>query len=518
MTDHARALDLRVDVPWIPVIYLDGRRGTLALQPLLEQAHLIRTMNAEAVVWAGLMRFLPGVTALVARQDPRADFEVWGTDGMPQAAIDAALDEVGEHLWLRHPDTPFLQDSALKPGKEGNDPEWLLFAPAKNSKAWWGKDGDTKHRDAGTPARIAQGLVVAWFFSTGQSGKALGYYQDAPEDGWRPRGTLGFANHGLRMFWRGRNLAETLLANTMESHLHHGGRSGDNMPLWATVGQVRPGAGALTSSTWTGSTYLLAWDSDICVGVHTGGRRIPGLGTEKRADEVKAVEDGIWRADPTIPRIPIVKAGEETGDVRPIKPLHPSASAMEWAAEWYAASESRNAARAMEPGLVEVAEAEAFTIRVDGPPAGPDVTHLARVGGMSELVSARARSRLISLNTMTLSPIGTTLRVALIKALGVKAATPLQDRLFGAFCIEAEPVLDDVLHAEALTPDHGTAFANSAITAFERFIAPYTNSRTLAGTDGEGIAPALAYLHTRLNRIAAGEAESVQQPRRRKAA
>lgn len=492
--------DLRRDIPWIPVAYLDGTTATLALQPLLEQAHLIREVHAEPLTWAALMRFLPSVTALIAREDRRADFDEWADTGIPASHIDTALGSIASHLWLSHPDTPFMQEPLLM-DKKPSSLEWLHLAPGVDSKAWWGKDGDTVHRDAGTLSRIVQGLVVSWYFSPGMGGMAVGAYSDRPEQTWRPRGTLGLYNHGLRVFARGRNLAETLLANTMESHLA-GGRT-KNLPMWATTGEILPTA-PLTTSTWTGSVYRLAWEDGVPVGVMVGGRRIPGAPQEKPSPYASQIEKAFWRADPTIPRRAIVKAGEETSEVTPIRALHPSASTLQWMVQWYAGDQKHTGARPMEPGLIEVTNRDVLAIRVGGTKA-PELDYVSRVTEASEVTGASVTSRLNSLTATTILPIKTTLYVGLKMALGKKAADPLHDRLFAAFCQEAEPVLDEIIHAPAFERTHAEAFAAVAASAFSRFVGPYLNSRTVRAMDSsdpdtkrDGIAAAIAHVERRV--------------------
>ncbi|WP_431798580.1 type I-E CRISPR-associated protein Cse1/CasA [Microbacterium kunmingense] len=294
MTTHPQ-YDLRWDVPWIPVRHLDGTRSVLPLQPLLEQAHLIDELTGDPGEWAAMMRFLPSVTALIARRDANADFEQWARTGLPSDLVNAALDEVADFLWLIHPDTPFMQEPRLAVPDQvaANPTEWLhLTTPGANSKAWWGKPGDRLSAEAGSPARVARGLVTSWFFSPGVAGRAAGTYRDEPDVSWRPRGTVSFRSHGLRVFWRGTNLAETLLANTMENHVRTVGRGSAGLPLWAVPGDTSPAASRLTAATWTGSVYLLAHDRDRFTGVHTGGRRIRGIDTggEDRLSRVKEPE------------------------------------------------------------------------------------------------------------------------------------------------------------------------------------------------------------------------------------
>lgn len=500
MTDTLQQFHLGDEVAWIPVLYLDGRRVVLPLQQLLLDAHLIREIEGEPAQWAGLMRFLPSVTALVARQDLGADFDAWAIEGMPRGAINTALDLIHDRLWLRHPTTPFMQEMLVHPGTL-YPTEWLhLAAPGPSSKAWWGKPGDHVRSDAHMPARVALGLVTSWYFNPGVGGKALGRYADDVDTGWRPRGTLGVHNHGIRVFHRGPNLAATLLANTMESHVT--GR-GKNLPLWAMSDGALPSAGALTASTWTGSVYLLDWDGDTPIGVHVSGRRHAGYSTEKKVRDGRtlAIEKELWRSDPTIPRQPVLKAGEETGEVRPVRALHPTANAVQWAAEWYVvtAQSSRGPAKALEPGLIETTANDMFTIRLDGPTTAYEITHIGRISENTEVATARARTRLLSLASQALLPIQKTLYIALTKALGEDVAKPLHDRMFAAFCSDAEEILDDIIHAPELTREHITEFVGAASTAFERFVSPYVTSRTLAGRDGvPGIAAATMFLESSL--------------------
>lgn len=490
------AHDLRRNVAWIPVLYLDGRRDELTLQRLFEDAHLIGEVEGGPAQWAALMRFLPAVAALIAREDPAADFDDWASAGFPASCTNDALDRISDRLWLRHPATPFMQEPLLLPDGAPYPTEWLhLTAPAPNSKAWWGKPGDRMFGEAATAARVALGLVTSWYFNPGVGGKAVGTYADDPDTGWRPRGTLGVHNHGLRVFHQGANLAETLLANTMNSHVTARGK---NMPLWAADATALPSSGPLTASTWTGSVYLLAWDGDTPTGVHVGGRRHRGYAADKdeRVKQTRSLEKDLWRADPTIPRVPVMRAGEETGEVRPIRALHPSANAVQWAAEWYAADARRAAARAMEPGLVDTDTTQTFTIRLDGPTSACEISHIGRIGEHSDIAAPSARGRLLSLSTLIIAPVRTTLYIGLVKALGDEMAKPLHDRLFAAFCNEAEPALDDLIHTTEFTFQHARAFTAAATVAFERFLTPYMNSQTFAGSrgDAEGIASGIAFV------------------------
>lgn len=495
-----RAHDLRSDVAWIPVLYLDGTRRTLPLQQLLEDAHLIREIEGEPAQWAGLMRFLPSVTALVAREDPHADVDAWATGGLPHDLITRALDKISDRLWLRHPDTPFMQEPLLADDGKSYPTEWLhLTHPGPNSKAWWGKPGDHTRHDPHTAARVAVGLVTSWYLSPGIGGRAVGRYTDDPAIEWRPRGTLGFHNHGLRVFHRGANLAETLLANTMPAHVT--GR-GKNLPLWAADADTLPSAGPLTASTWTGSVYRVLWAEDgRPASVLIGGRRHRDASAEKKTRDTRTatIEKDLWRTDPTIPRIPLMKAGEETGQMRPLPPLHPAANTLEWASEWYVVDARRGAARALEPGLVDTAATDIFTIRMDGPSTAREIVHLGRIGQHTDIASPAARARLMSLSAMVLRPIRTTLYVGLVKALGADVAKPLHDRLHAAFCAHAEDSLDEIIHAPALTPEHARRFTGAAVSAFEQFVTPYLNSKTLAGTaNSEGIAAGLAFVRSRI--------------------
>lgn len=493
------AHDLRYDVEWLPVVYLDGRRASLPLQRLLEDAHLIKELEGEPAQWAALMRFLPSVTALIAREDPHADFDAWATDGFPSSAINACLDRIANHLWLRHPSTPFMQDPLIDSTGVMYPTEWLhLTSPGPNSKAWWGKFGDHIRADANAHARVALGLVTSWYFNPGAGGKASGQYTDAAEVGWRPRGTVGVHNHGLRIFHRGPTLASTLLANTMDTHVT---ARGANLPLWASDASALPSSGPLTASTWTGSAYLLRWDGEQPVGVYVAGRRHQGYSADptERKLQTRAIEKDVWRSDPTIPRYPVTKAGEETGDVRPLRSLHPSANTVQWMAEWYTVDAKRGTVRSLEPGLVEVNATDTFVIQLDGPITACEISYIARVGELAGIANPQARSRLRSLSAMVITPLRTTLYIGLIKALGEEAARPLHDRLFAAFCGEAEPHLDELVHAETMTVEHARAFTGAAVTAFERFLRPYLNSRTLAGgSTSDGIAAAMSFVHTRV--------------------
>ena len=490
MNTHAsRRHDLN-EMAWIPAVTLSGDRLTLSLRDvLLRSSELDRVAGDTAVETAALLRFLSATAARVVQLGG-------GRAEIAKAAVEAFVEAHGEQHWLLHPETPFMQEPLLtipagpKGAPAATPVSWLeLAAPSSTGKAWWGKEGD-RTGDV-TPAQIARRLVTTWFYSPGVGGRASGTYRDAPDDAWRPRGTISFSSHGMRSFWRGRTLAETLLANVPHAHAARG------LPLWLATRNASPSDSELTAATWTGSAYLLVEVGDAIEQVVVSGRRIPGYPADpaKRKALAKEVEAGLWLADPTVMRTPVRKSGEETGELRTLRSISPQATSLRYAAEWWVLTERRGAVRSQTPGLVEVTRSEVFSICLEGQATAPELAHAIWVTQTSALTDATAAARLRSLTTHLVLPLRKAFYAASVAALGTESAPKLSEAVFDEFAERIEPLLGELAAAPSMTAEFAGRFVAEAMPAFMTAVSPYVTPKTLAPHgDNGGIARGRAYL------------------------
>lgn len=481
----ARRYDLGAE-PWIPVVTVDGRRATLSLRDVLLTAGTIdRVVGDTAVETAALLRFLFSTAAVILKPGDRA---------ITNAAVDAFFTAHGERHWLMHPTTPFMQEPLLHVPRDSAGRlkaiplTWLeLAAPSQSSKAWWGKSGDSNAE--ASLAQLTRRLITAWFYSPGIGGRAAGTYQDDPDTTWRPRGTISFASHGLRSFWRGETLLQTILANVPTAHCA-------GLPLWLLDDGALPSASALTAATWTGSAYLLVGE-DKPEQVVVCGRRIPDAPQDvaERKQLVKKLETQLWMADPTVMRTPVRKGGEDTGDFRPARAMGLAATSLQYAAEWWVTSEKRGPVRSLAPGLIEVTRSEVFSIRLDGQATAPELDHAVWVTQADVLSDSTLNRHLRALTSLVLLPLRTMFRTSAFIALGPDLADHLGSRAFDAFCESAEPLFESLSMAPALTVELAREFVNLAEPALMTVLSPYLTAGTV-GPHGDrgGIAQARTHL------------------------
>ena len=268
------------DLAWIPVLTSDGIRTRVGLREALARAHQFTGLDTDSPVeLSTLNRFLPAVAALVVRE----------MGGSPSAghldavAVDAVLDRHADVLFMRHPDTPFAQEWQHDPatGSKAASPiATLRFeSPGASSKEWKVRGALSARwmpeMDLGV---IALHVLCHWFHSVGGNAQSL-------HSGVRAlNGSIGSrTGNDLALFWRGRTLADTILANTPKEWVR-----GDGLPAFLdrrgnTRGAIE-GLHPLWAMTYAPNAVLLDWDGDEVNGYRSGGSQW-GLHGVRTSDE-----------------------------------------------------------------------------------------------------------------------------------------------------------------------------------------------------------------------------------------
>lgn len=160
---------------WIPVLR-DGAVTHVGLRELFTTAHLLTDLAVpQPLLRAGLRRFLEALTAEVIIRSPDLTSNDWRTShannvGFTADQVDALFDAHGDHLWLWHPTSPFLQDqrladTATKPQDTLPITDMVLHLPSGSGKAWWVKAGEPALDGGLDPAGTALLLIARWFYA-----------------------------------------------------------------------------------------------------------------------------------------------------------------------------------------------------------------------------------------------------------------------------------------------------------------------------------------------------------------
>ncbi len=160
---------------WIPVLQAGAPR-LVGVRELLAGAHQIGDLAVpHPLLRAALRRYLLALCADVVRADRNRDVGDWqdahaANGGFTTGQIDELLARHGEHLYLWHPVSPFLQDqrlaeTLLKPNADLAVQDLVLHLPSGSSAAWWVKAGDPSLVGGLDPARTAMWLLARWFYA-----------------------------------------------------------------------------------------------------------------------------------------------------------------------------------------------------------------------------------------------------------------------------------------------------------------------------------------------------------------
>jgi len=317
--------------PWIPVVRLDGARDDIGLAELFAEAHTIADLGEpDPLVRAAMRRYLTALTARLVLLDGTPDKASWmrrltALSGFTHDEVAALMLDQAAHLWLYHPDTPFLQDSRLaSPGIpfnknwETSSDELETPLPGATSRAWAFKAGDPGV-DAGlTWQRAARVLVARWYYGL------LGNGGGGDMGGAFPNGTADAPlTHAFRVDPTG--LFGTLLRNLAASVVALSASPTRGL-AWADAHRPSPGGDGLYLYSSTATACLLgpAEAGQVIRRVLRGNVDDPPGSKETRKDAKLAARE----ADPhRIRRSPDAK-GKSRSDVRvsagepPLRRLH----------------------------------------------------------------------------------------------------------------------------------------------------------------------------------------------------
>lgn len=326
---HAKPLFNLATEPWVAV-QRDGQVSQVGVRELLLEAHLIADLAIpHPILKAAVRRFLGGLAADLVRRESSRSREDWWTaheanTGFSTKAVDALLAAHADHLWLWHPDHPFLQDRRLidrlvLPQDTIPIQSIAFDLPGESSVAWWAKYGEPALRGGISPAQAAVWLCANWFYATNGNCAKI---QIAP------LGPYG-AQHGgafvdtvatLTNVWRidSTSIFRTLLRN-LTPGLVGANRSTDHMSSCAWLDADQPLAGPddpLYQYTLSTTSVLLAGrdDNGQATAVVRGA-----VGVAKEL--IKIRRDAACQADPHRIMKVATKAGAKT--LSPIR-LQPS--------------------------------------------------------------------------------------------------------------------------------------------------------------------------------------------------
>ena len=256
-----------VSLPWIPVVDHAGNTSHVGIEELLAQAHEIRDLaEPDPIVRAALRRFGEALAAHTVRLSgvKRDGWLVRVEDGAGFAAneVEVLVADQREHLWLYHPQSPFLQDIRLiealvNPELLSTD-ELTAHLPGRGEAAWFVKPGDPASGAGLDPPAVVRALVTRWFYClpgnsadvrtpNGNNGAQCG---GAFSEGIAP------ATHAFRVSRL--NLATTLMRNLTPDMVAKTGAAILAGPAWSHEDRSAISPDGLYRSSVTTSSTLLA--------------------------------------------------------------------------------------------------------------------------------------------------------------------------------------------------------------------------------------------------------------------
>jgi len=161
--------------PWLPVTTSTGTKK-VGLRDLFVQAHEIRDIAIpNPLLRAATRRYLIALTADIVNRDRDATLQDWEeahekNSGFSENQVNAMLTAHADHLWLWHPETPFLQDKRLlrcsvNPGNVLPITDMVLHLPSGSTMAWWVKAGEPALDNHIPPDATALLLIARWFYA-----------------------------------------------------------------------------------------------------------------------------------------------------------------------------------------------------------------------------------------------------------------------------------------------------------------------------------------------------------------
>jgi len=161
--------------PWLPVTISTGIEK-VGLEQLFKRTHEIRDVAIpNPLLRAATRRYLIALTADIVNRDRTVTLDYWveahkENRGFSESQVNAMLAAHADHLWLWHPETPFLQDQRLRefamdPGNILPITDMVLHLPSGSTMAWWIKAGEPaldNHLPADATALL---LIARWFYA-----------------------------------------------------------------------------------------------------------------------------------------------------------------------------------------------------------------------------------------------------------------------------------------------------------------------------------------------------------------
>ncbi|WP_201732333.1 type I-E CRISPR-associated protein Cse1/CasA [Acidithrix sp. C25] len=256
-----------VSKQWIPIIDLTGNVRQVGVEDLLLHAHEIKDLaEPDPIVRAALRRFIQALAAQTVRL-AGANHTRWlgqaeNNSGFTECEVAALIADQRKHLWLYHPEFPFLQDirliEALTNPEALSVDELTAHLPGRNEAAWFVKFNDPLSGKGIEPAAAARGLVARWFYHLpGNSSSVL-----TPPDGTNGAQSGGAFSEGKATIthafrvsqW---SLATTLLRNLTADMVKKPANESYAGPAWSHKNRSAISHDALYLSTLTASSTLL---------------------------------------------------------------------------------------------------------------------------------------------------------------------------------------------------------------------------------------------------------------------
>lgn len=492
------------ELPWIRVRYDDGVVRSVGLDRALEDAHRISDLaDSNPLSSFATLRFLISTATLVVRRDEEAVSARTFTSG----AVASALDDIDAHLWLVHDTSPFMQDLGVDIESSSNSVRTLFGRTAgESAKAWF--DRDLIMGDAPTAEQTVLALVTAWFAGIPAATSSRGRYLDDEAGVKRPgRGAITPRTCGVRAFWSGQTLAETLLANIDPAWRALGN------PAWIIpVGRdLSPHQDAFTAATWSGTIFRLAPPED--------GRfsRVRGIGRRTEVDAMwggtgsldkayKVNESDLWRADPSIIRRAFDR--KRPDELAPVRPLPAGTAGLEYVRQWLSrrtmGGQETSPIQPRARGLIRAYRTRLFVIEVTGLMA----FELVNAGwfrlSTDVVADETVRRQMEDLSSSVLSPMRDALYAASLEVYGKdksgrRAANAKVNAMMLPLTGSIESALEDLLPAdgeEDFTTAEVRTITRLASEAFARETSPMRS-----GSSAPRIAQARATLRSALSRI-----------------
>jgi CRISPR system Cascade subunit CasA len=238
--------------PWIPVVGLDGKTDAMGLEDLIEKAHTVRRIAAEApTMTAALHRLLLAVFHRAYGPPNETVWQdLWEAESIPTDPLRKYLERRRDRFDLFHPEVPFMQCAELRSLTSATAAKLVPYRAVGNNVTLF--DHTTSHdKVVLTPHEAARWLVTLQAFDTG--GMKTPYEKDKSSER-APCNWFGV------VLVEGQNLKETLLLNAMvylPDYEKPYMTTSEDRPIWEATGPS-PRPDKRTARGWTD---LLTWPS-----------------------------------------------------------------------------------------------------------------------------------------------------------------------------------------------------------------------------------------------------------------